>query len=167
MKRRNAGLRVDANFTEDTVGLALESFLSILSFPRQRFSIEPFSRGRERWLGADARMRSAIRGFRPFYMQFKRPAAYPDSSTAKIVRERKGFGLGVSPASLFFGLREKQPSHFDYQHNILYRLRKRLQARNIGDAAYVCPLFLERSAYRTHMHWAALRRWTHFWRPDP
>ena len=50
------GLRIDANYTEDVVGFALESFLTLLSFPRQRFSIEPFSRGKERWLGADARL---------------------------------------------------------------------------------------------------------------
>jgi len=167
MARSNAGQRIDANFTEDVVGLALESFLSVLSFPQLRFSIEPFTRSRERWLGADARLHSKLRGFRPFYMQFKRPAAYPDSSRAKVIRDRKQLALSVHPTSLFFGLREKQPSHFDYQHNILYRLRKRLQARNIGDAAYVCPLFLDRSAYRIQLHRAGLMRWPQFWRPDP
>lgn len=49
------GLRIDANYTEDVVGFALESFLTLLGFPRQRFTIEPFSRAEERWLGADAR----------------------------------------------------------------------------------------------------------------
>ncbi len=164
---RKEGLRIDANFTEDTVGFALESFLSFLSFPRLRFSIEPFSRARERWLGADGRLHSGIRGFRAFYMQFKRPAAYPDRSNSKIVRERKDLTLPVTPHSLFFQLRDKQPSHFDYQHNVLLRLRQRLLARNLGDAAYICPLFLDRSAYRTHMHLAGLFRWPRFWRPDP
>lgn len=61
-----SSLRLDANFTEDTVGFALESFLSILSFPTLRFSIEPFSRAREHWLGADARLLGRVSGFRPF-----------------------------------------------------------------------------------------------------
>lgn len=164
---RRSGLRIDANFTEDTVGFALESFLSILSFPRLRFSIEPFSRSRERWLGADGRLHGGIRGFRPFYMQFKRPAAFPDFSNARVIQQRKSLGLPVSPQSLFFQLRDKQPSHSEYQHNILLRLRQRLLKRNLGDAAYVCPLFLDRSAYRMHVHLAGLFRWPRFWRHDP
>lgn len=55
------GLRIDANYTEDVVGFALESFITLLTFPRQRFSVEPFSRGKERWLGADARLHGRIR----------------------------------------------------------------------------------------------------------
>ncbi len=164
---RRSGLRIEANFTEDTVGFALEAFLSTLSFPRFRFSIEPFSRSRERWLGADGRLHAGIRGFRPFYMQFKRPAAFPDFSSARIIRQRKSLGLPISPRSLFFQLRDKQASHFDYQHNILFRLRQRLLKRNLGDAAYVCPLFLDRSAYRMHVHVAGLFRWPRFWRPAP
>jgi hypothetical protein len=75
-KRNKNSLRLDADYTEDVVGFALESFLTLLSFPRHRFSIEPFSRAKERWLGADARLFShRITGFRPFYMQFKRPSA--------------------------------------------------------------------------------------------
>jgi hypothetical protein len=162
-----SGLRIDANFTEDTVGFALESFLSILSFPTLRFSIEPFSRGRERWLGADARLLGEINGFRPFYMQFKRPTAYPDYSSAKIVVERKKLHLPVMPRSLFFELRAKQPQHSNFQHNIMYRLRNRLHSRNLGDATYVRPLFLDRSAYRFHMHLAGLRRWPSFRRHYP
>lgn len=160
-------LRLDADFTEDTVGFALESFLAVLSFPRLRFSIEPFSRGRERWLGADARLNGHISGFKPFYMQFKRPSAYPDTSAAKIVADRKSLGLPVAPRTLYFGLREKQSSHWDYQHNILLRLRERLVKKKLGDAAYVCPLFLDRSAYRFHVHLEGLRRWPFFWRYDP
>jgi hypothetical protein len=168
MARTNKNcLRLDADFTEDTVGFALESFLAFLSFPHFRFSIEPFSRGRERWLGADARLDGNMRGFRPFYMQFKRPSAFPDTSSAKIVADRKSLGLPVAPRTLYFGLREKRPSHRDYQHNILLRLRERLVNRGIGDAAYVCPLFLERSAYRFHVYLSGLRRWPRFWRGDP
>jgi hypothetical protein len=160
-------MKIDANFTEEIVGFALESFLTLVSFPRPRFSIEPFSRGRERWLGADARMHSAVRGFRPFYMQFKRPAAYPNTSTSKIIKNRKSLGLGVTERALFFGLRDKKPSHADFQHNILLRLRQRLVNRGIGDATYVCPLFLERSAYRFHVHWSGIRRWPQLWRRLP
>jgi|TARA_R110002020_G_scaffold470160_1_gene695773 hypothetical protein len=156
-----------ANYTEDLVGFALESFLSVISFPRQRFSIEPFSRGRERWLGADARLFSNIRGFRPFYMQFKRPCAYPDFSRARFVKDRQKLGLEASPHSLYFDLRDKQASHNDYQHNILLRLHQKLQSRGIGDAAYVCPLFLDRAAYRFHLQMSGLSLWPRFWRQYP
>lgn len=166
-KTNKNSLRLDADFTEDTVGFALESFLALLSFPRFRFSVEPFSRGRERWLGADARLNGHMAGFKPFYMQFKRPSAYPDVSAAKIINDRKSLKLPVAPRTLYFDLREKRPSHKDYQHNILYRLRQRLIKRKVGDAAYVCPLFLDRSAYRFHVHVAGLRRWPRFWRYDP
>jgi hypothetical protein len=168
MARANKhSLRLDADFTEDTVGFALESFLALLSFPRFNFSIEPFSRRRERWLGADARLNGRIARFKPFYMQFKRPSAYPDASAAKVVADRKVLGLPVAPHTLYFGLREKQASHRDYQHNVLHRLRQRLIRRSIGDAAYVCPLFLDRSAYRFHVHFAGLRSWSFFWRSGP
>ena len=161
------GLRIDANYTEDVVGFALESFLTLLSFPRQRFSIEPFSRGKERWLGADARLHSRIRGFRPFYMQFKRPAAYPDFSTSKIIIDRRKAGLTTTPRALYFPLRQKQVTHHDFQHNVLFRLRRRLLNHGLGDAAYVCPLFLDRSAYRLNLHWSGLARWGRFWRHHP
>jgi len=156
-----------ANFTEDLVGFALESFLSVISFPSQRFSIEPFSRSRERWLGADARLFSNIRGFRPFYMQFKRPSAYPDFSRARFIKDRKKLGLGASPHALYFELRDKQAKHNNYQHNILLRLHQKLQSRGIGDAAYVCPLFLDRAAYRFHLQMSGLSRWPRFWRGYP
>jgi hypothetical protein len=166
-KRNKNSLRLDADFTEDTVGFALESFLSLLSFPRLRFSIEPFSRGKERWLGADARLNGHMAGFKPFYMQFKRPSAYPDTSTAKVIIDRKALKLPVAPRTLYFGLREKRLAHNDYQHNILYRLRQRLVRRKVGDAAYICPLFLDRAAYRFHVHIAGLCRWPLFWLIDP
>lgn len=161
------GLRIDANYTEDVVGFALESFLTLLTFPRQRFSIEPFSRGKERWLGADARLHGRIRGFRPFYMQFKRPTAYPDFSTSKIVTDRRKAGLTTTPRSLYFPLRQKREAHRDFQHNVLFRLRQRLVNRGLGDAAYICPLFLDRSAYRLNLHWSGLARWGRFWRHHP
>ena len=167
MKSKRGNNRIDSDYTEDLVGFALESFLTMLSFPFRRFSIEPFSRRKERWLGADARLNGRIRGFRPFYMQFKRPAAYPDYSTSKIITDRKGLQLDVAPHSLFFSLREKSKSQKTFQHNILLRLRMHLRDRGIGDAAYVCPLFLDRSAYRLNMHWAGLSRWLRFWRGDP
>lgn len=166
-KTNKSSLRMDADFTEDTVGFALESFLSLLSFPRLKFSIEPFSRGRERWLGADARLNGHMAGFKPFYMQFKRPSAYPDTSAAKVIANRKALKLPVAPRTLYFGLREKRPAHNDFQHNILYRLRQRLVRRKVGDATYVCPLFLDRSAYRFHVHMAGLRRWPLFWQFAP
>lgn len=164
----NNSLKLDADFTEDAVGLAIESLLTLLSFPRLRFTIEPFSRSKERWLGADARLDGErVRGFRPFYMQFKRPSAYPEASRSKIVSARRKLGLPVAPRSLFFPLRAKSDNHSDYQHNILFRLQRRLRKYNLGNAAYVCPLFLERAAYRFHVQLAGLIGWPRFWRYHP
>lgn len=157
--RRKRGLRIDADYTEDVVGFALEAFLAVMSFPSYRFTIEPFARKKERWLGADARLHSRISGFRPFYMQFKRPSAYPDFSSAGFIKDRKKLKLDVSPRALYFDLRAKQAHHYDFQHNILFRLRRRLRKRGIGEAAYVCPLFLDREAYRFNIHRAALSSW--------
>lgn len=161
------GLRIDANYTEDVVGFALESFLTLINFPSYRFSIEPFSRSKERWLGADARIHRNICGFRPFYMQFKRPAAYPDTSISKIVIDRRKEGLTITPRTLYFPLRQKRGTHRNFQHNVLFRLRNRLLNRGLGDAAYVCPLFLDRSAYRLNLHWSGLMQWGRFWRHHP
>lgn len=166
-KARKNGYRLDADYTEETVGFAIESFLTFISFPLSRFSIEPLSKTNERTLGADARLLGRIRGFRPFYMQFKRPSAYPDFSTSRIIEDRKKLKLNSSPRTLYFQLREKQPDHRDYQQNVLLRLRNHLRARNLGDAAYVCPLFLDRSAYRFHLRLAGLSRWPRFWRFHP
>lgn len=141
--------RIDANFTEDAVSLEIQTMLTLLSFPELGCSVEPFSRSQERTHGADARIfNENVRGFRPFYMQFKRPSAYPDFSAAKVIKGRKRLKLGFSPRSLFFPLRDKRPEHEDFQHNILYRLRQSLISDDVGDATYICPLFLDRSSYR-------------------
>jgi hypothetical protein len=161
------GHRIDANYTEEVVGFALEAYLTLLSFPRQRFSIEPFSRSKERWIGADGRLHGSIKRFTPFYMQFKRPFAYPDYSVSKIISGRKVEKLNTSPLSLYFPLRQKQPSHNHFQHNVLFRLNRRLRKYGLGDAAYVCPLFLDRSAYRSNLHIAGLFQWARFWHYYP
>jgi hypothetical protein len=46
-KRRIFLIRPDD--TEDTVAAAVESFFALASFPFERFSIELFSRRKERW----------------------------------------------------------------------------------------------------------------------
>lgn len=165
--KKSGSLLLSSNYTEDTVGFALESFLSLLSFPRRKFSIEPFSRGKERWLGADARLEGRVKSFKPFYMQFKRPFAYPSHSKAKVIKDRLDLKLDATPHALFFDLHPKKPHHAALQHNVLFRLRRRLLKLGIGDAAYVCPLFLDRAAYRSNLHLAGLRMWPHFWRMHP
>ena len=100
-------------------------------------------------------------------MQFKRPSAYPDFSKARIVSDRKKLEISVTPRSLFFPLRANKEDHRDYQHNILLRLQRRLRKYNLGDAAYVCPVFLERSAYRFHVHCSGLFRGLRSWRNAP
>ena len=120
--------------------------------------------------GADGRLVGRMKGFKPFYMQFKRPSAYPDYSTSRIISDRKAIipkALNTSPRTLYFPLRDKQMGHTDYQHNVLFKLRARLIQRHFGDAAYVCPLFLERSEYRFWVHMAGIRRWIRFSPPDP
>ena len=167
MSKSKRSLLERADYTEDNVAVVIERFLTILAFPTERFSIEVISRSRERYLGADARLNGAIRGFRPFYMQFKRPSAYPDHSSSRIITARDKLGVGSQPHALFFRLRDKKPSHNDLQHNILYRLRQRLLARQLGEAAYVCPLFLDHAAYRSAVHHTGFIRWFSFWRRDP
>ena len=121
-------------------------------------------------MGADGRLLGRIIGFKPFYMQFKRPSAYPDHSTSRIIKDRKKTkpkALNTSPRTFFFPLRDKQVGHTDYQHNVLFKLRARLIRHGLGDATYVCPLFLERSVYRFWVHMAGRRRWRRFWSPKP
>lgn len=165
--KKSGSLLLSSNYIEDTVGFALESFLTLLSFPRRKFSIEPFSRDSERWLGADARLEGTVKSFKPFYMQFKRPFAYPGHSTARIIKDRLALKLDASPHALFFNLHPKKPHHSDFQHNILFRLRRRLLKLGIGDAAYVCPLFLDRAAYRSNLYLAGLWMWPRFWKMHP
>jgi len=76
-----------ADYSEDVVSMALDSFFTVANLPHLRVSIEPFSRGKERWLGADAKMLTKIAGFRPFYMQFKKPSAYPVDSRSRIIAD--------------------------------------------------------------------------------
>lgn len=159
------GYRLEANYTEDAVALAIELFLNIASFPFFSYSVETFSRKKERWLGADARLNSEIAGFKPFYLQFKRPSAYSSESSSKITQDRRKKNLAISP-SLFFHLRKKQKNHKELQHNILFKLRRRV-LRIGSDAVYVCPLFLDREAYRINIRTAASREWLHCWHRHP
>ncbi len=100
-------------------------------------------------------------------MQFKRPTAYPESSTSKVITDRKKVGLTTHPHTLYFPLRQKQPTHKDFQHNVLFRLRQKLLKHGLGDATYVCPLFLDRSTYRFNMHRSSLWQFGRFWRLAP
>lgn len=156
-----------SDFTEDTVALMIQVYLSLLTFPSLNFSIELFSRKAEHWLGADAKLLGRMRGFSPFYMQFKRPEAYRDQSLSRVIHDRKRLKLTVAPRALFFPLRDKLPAHPDYQHNALYWLNQYLQAGRLGAAAYVCPLFLDRTSYLLHMHVTGLRHWWRFWMGHP
>ena len=168
MKKLNArSNRIDPDYTEELVGFVIESFLTSLSFPRRRFTLEPFSKHEERSTGADARLTSRVKAFQPFYMQFKRPFAYPDFSNPKIIKDRKKLKLTTMPRALYFQLRDKRPTHADYQHNILFNLRERLKIENLGDAAYICPLFMKRDAYRLNIYLAGLSRWPRFWIRTP
>lgn len=156
------------NYIEDAVSIAVGIQLALLSFPFFRYSVVPISRGRERWLGADARLLSGKR-FLPFYMQFKRPFAHTVPSRAKIIKDRDNLSpkLPTAPRTLFFSLQDKLKHHKDFQHNVLYRLRSKLRSKGRGDAAYVCPLFLDRQAYFLRSHMAGLLSWVRHWPSQP
>ncbi len=161
----------EPNYTEDTVATFIEHYLTLLTWPSPRFSLELFSKKKERFLGADARLRySSIRAFKPLYLQFKRPIGYSSkdkngnpNNRSKIIRERRLLSLSIEPIVLAFRLRDKMPHQRDFQHNILFRLRRLLRRYSVGDAVYVCPLFLDRSAYAYSIHWTGLQRWIGYW----
>jgi hypothetical protein len=125
-----------------------------MSFPIFNVQIVPFSSNFENLFGADAKIPGSAK-IAPFYMQFKRPTR--STPTGKISTDRAALGLSCTTGSLHFNLRKKAnasvPVH-KLQHNVLYRMRERLRARGIGDAAYVCSLFLSSKEYvaNTHLH---------------
>lgn len=162
-------MKINPDYTEDAVSLAIAMHLTLMHFPRLRFSIEPISRKKERWLAADAKLLSKAKGFLPFYMQFKRPFGHTEPSKARIVKQRKAMSpaLATMPVTLYFELLDKQKKQKDYQHNVLFRLRSRLISRKLGDATYVCPLFLNRQAYVFNSHISGLWRWARYWPARP
>lgn len=147
-KRRN-----EADYLEEEIPVTLQSFLDRIRFPEPGLAIRKFGIARERDTGADAQIGEGIEGIRPFYMQFKRPCSWEGfAEDAVIISDRMARNLDVNPRTLFFELRRKAKTHSDFQHNMLFKLRQSLMVSGTGDAAYVCPLFMEFSKYRTHMH---------------
>lgn len=149
---------IRANYPEEFIPLMLECYFTILSWPFNFFEIELLSRHQESKRGADAVLRNA-RWFKPFYMQFKVPLLYSPIGNSNLRQDRKNLSLQISPNFLAFWLREKRPSQQDYQHNVLYRLRQQLFRTRTGDAAYVCPLFIDKGDYRSTMRRAAFQCW--------
>ncbi len=155
------------NYTEDTVAIFIEHYFVLLTWPFQHFSLELFSKKKERILGSDARLfLSSIKTFKPLYIQFKRPVGYSawdkngrPNNRSKIIQERRTLNLTIDPVVLAFNLRNKRPQHRDFQHNVLFRLLQLLRQYKTGDAAYVCPLFLDRTAYVQAIHWAGIEAW--------
>lgn len=153
------------DFTEEIVGFMIQSMLTITRFPKAPFALVPLSKKNEVIYGADA----FIDSISPFYIQFKRTFAYPDFSTSHIIKDRKKLNANYSPRSLFFELRDKQPKHTDYQHNILFYLKSKLEANGKGTAFYTAPLFLNRSAYHLAVHMSSLLSWRpwHWFMDEP
>lgn len=153
------------DFTEELVGFMIQSMLTVTRFPRAPFALIPLSKKQERIFGADAKIEALC----PLYIQFKRSLAYPDFSNAGIIKDRKRMKVNCSPISLYFQLRAKKPSHKDFQHNILYDLKSKLDKNGTGKAFYTAPLFLNRNAYLFAVHTNAIlnwRPWRWMWR-DP
>lgn len=158
----------EPNYYENSIAPALDSFLTQISFPRQGLSVRQLSQWRERSQGFDGVIGEGVRGIRPFYMQFKRPFAWSGNQTeVAIVADRIQCELDVEPESLFFKLQPKTKNQTQFQHNVLFALREQLKEEGLGDAAYVCPLFLDFDHYRTHVHLAGLRRRIEFIGPEP
>jgi hypothetical protein len=151
----NNSKQIIPDFTEDLVGFMIQMMLTIMRFPRAPFALVPLSKKDERNCGADAKIDSVS----PIYLQFKRSFAYPSDSNAKFLSDRAKLNLNNDPRVLYFDLRKKEPSHSDFQHNILFKLRQRLQINGIGDAAYIAPLFINRSAYLLAVHFSSLVNW--------
>jgi hypothetical protein len=153
------------DFTEELVGFMIQMMLTITRFPRAPFAFIPLSKKEERFLGADARIDSIS----PVYLQFKRSFAYPSDSNAGFLKDRTNLNLDNNPRVLYFDLRKKEPTHSDFQHNVLFRLRQRLQNKGIGNAVYTAPLFLNRSAYLLSVHFSSLMHWRpwHIFDMDP
>lgn len=153
------------DFTEDLVGFMVQSMLTITRFPRVPFAMLPLSKSEERIYGADV----IIDSISPLYIQFKRSFAYPDYSTAKFIKDRKALKANCSPRTLYFELRAKKPEHKDFQHNILFDLKNKLDKTGKGQAFYTAPLFLNRTAYLLAVHMSSLLSWRpwHWFRHDP
>jgi hypothetical protein len=146
---------ITPDFTEDIVGFMIQSMLTIVRFPRAPFALVPMSKKDEIIYGADA----LIDTISPIYIQFKRSFAYPDNSSSSIIKDRKKLKANCSPRILFFELRDKQPKHIDYQHNVLFDLKAKLDAAGKGKAFYTAPLFLNRTAYLLAVHMSSLLSW--------
>jgi hypothetical protein len=146
---------ITPDFTEDIVGFMIQSMLTITRFPRAPFALVPLSKKDEVIYGADA----LIDSISPLYIQFKRSFAYPDNSSSKVIKDRKKLKANCSPRTLFFELRDKQPKHKDYQHNVLFDLKAKLDATGKGKAFYTAPLFLNRTAYLLAVHMSSLLSW--------
>ncbi|BCX42188.1 hypothetical protein I5U29_05855 [Stenotrophomonas maltophilia] len=160
-----------ANYTEELVMALVTTQLTIMSFPIFNVQIVPFSSNFENLFGADAKIPGSAK-IAPFYMQFKRPNR--SKPGGDISSDRAALGLHCTTGSLNFGLREKAkrkgsakvPVH-KLQHNVLYRMRARLLKRGIGDAAYVCSLFLSSKEYVAHTHLHGLLGWPFYWFNGP
>jgi hypothetical protein len=146
---------ISPDFTEDNVSLMVQILLTVPRFPRAPFALVPLSKSDEVIYGADA----YIDSISPLYIQFKRSFAYPDFSTSKIITDRKNLNVNYSPKTLFFDLRDKQPTHKDYQHNVLFDLKAKLDASGQGKAFYTAPLFLNRTAYLKAVHMTSIFSW--------
>jgi hypothetical protein len=146
---------ISPDFTEDNVSLMIQILLTVQRFPRAPFALVPLSKKDEVLYGADA----YIESISPLYIQFKRSFAYPDFSRSKIIKDRKILSVNYSPRTLFFELRDKQPIHKDYQHNVLFDLRTRLDISGKGTAFYTAPLFLRRASYLNAIHKTSIFSW--------
>ena len=156
-----------ANYTEELVMALVTTQLTIMSFPVFNVQIVPFSSNFENLFGADAKIPGSAK-IAPFYMQFKRPSR--STPTGKISLDRAALGLGCTTGSLHFNLRKKANPSVKVdklQHNVLFRMRARLLKRGVGDAAYVCSLFLSSKEYVAHTHLHGLLGWPFYWLKGP
>lgn len=154
-----------ADYTEDLVTAMISTYIMCSFDGSSPIFINPISRQEENRPGRGYDARIYGTRFRPLYLQFKKPSAYQEASTSQIIKDRKRLGLEVSPNSLFFKLHPRKKGATDSQHNILYKLSKKLELNSEGNAAYVCPLFLSSAEYQLRIQISSLINRRNFLHP--
>jgi len=150
---RRKGNKLILDYTEERVALTIESYLTYISFPCKRFSIEPFSQSKESKKGADAIVLDSMKLI-PFYVQFKLPTAYCSESKAKFISERNELRVNSDPFAFYFKLRKKAKNATELQHNLLFSLNKAKMP-----AVYVCSHYLDRTSLNDLFHQRKIFYW--------
>ena len=134
---------ISPDFTENYVSLMVQSLLIGIFYPKAPFVLIPFLKSNEVKFSADAIVESVS----PLYIQFKKSFAYPKDSKSKLITDRNKLKVNCSPKILFFNIKGKRIKQKDYQHNVLFDLKIKLDDSDQGEAFYTAPLLLNKGQY--------------------